>query len=310
MTPINAALETIMAGLVGLRDQRRAEAPAEPITPWPEPEDIRDEHFTWGAGDCAEPWSSARLPIMTARPYRSCPACGDSGWKCPCQYVIARAEAIGRARIHASRVGATLGNFKYKILDSDLPLENAQAFSRIFRPLGAGMNGRQQLRTLAAHGKAEGLPRNQWDWGALLIGPPGTGKSHLGAAFARSACVRGYSARWNYWPDLLRAYRAIQSPKCEVSEFDFIAAITSSDVVVLDEVRFDLGGKNDYKVTLLATLLDEIQGRGGKLVVTSNFRAEELRQHASDHVVSRMLALAPVVECRARDARTGEVAGW
>lgn len=326
MKPLSEALAPLAASLAALKrtdDERKAKAvAAPPAEPWPEPQALRDDAFAFSVIESAEPWDGAKHKIIKATPFRVCPYCRDAGWSCTCNVVVDRAQAITRARIPGNRVDCNLRGFEWRRLDGVkrkgpdgvereviAAFESALEFAHVFTPLKAGQSGKSALAELASAGKRDGKPRREWDWGVMLYGPPGTGKSHLAAGFAREAGVRGYTSRFGFWPDLLRAYRAIQRPGCEVSEFDFIDALTRVNLVVLDEVRFDLGGKNDYKTALLASILDAAQSNGAKVVVTTNFTAAELRSHSGDHVVSRMSQMMPAVECKSKDARE-DIAAW
>ena len=315
-----AELEAAMMRLKASQEARRAEEAARGLTveriPWPTARDIRDEHFAYSVARAQDPWDMAGYEALAAQPVRECAWCRGNP-SCECATIIERAEMLGKARITGNHLKSTVYNYSSGRLENpNVVVEMNNGFKNLFLPLPVGTKPRDavglrmaELRNDAERNKGTSMRRTDWDWGSWMSGPPGCGKSHMAAAYVREACVRGYRARYIYWPRLVQSWKAVQRSDSGVREEDVLARLTNQDILAIDEVRLDLGGKNDWKAQLLANLLEQVKGRNCKLIVTTNFSADQLARDAGEHVVSRMGELMPEYKMRSNDARS-EMHKW
>ncbi len=70
---------------------------------------------------------------------------------------------------------------------------------------------------------------------AILVGQPGTGKTHIGIALGMKACEAGYSVRFTTIQDLAAQLRAAMA---DHTVEDRIAEYVEPDLVILDELGF------------------------------------------------------------------------
>ncbi len=108
--------------------------------------------------------------------------------------------------------------------------------------------------------------------GLVLMGPPGTGKTHLMVGFVYQCTIReGINCMFQGFSALLSELKAGYS--AGKSEMQIIAPHLKADVLVID----DLGkGRNtDWELSVLDMLITERYNSGKLVMVTSNYTEEE-----------------------------------
>ncbi len=161
-------------------------------------------------------------------PRADCKDCGGTGWKrsetdgvssvarCACVAETQLEEGESRAGIPANYRQASFGTFV-------LPIDNPV----LQRPLADVM--------LAVSSYARGYPKNAKP-GLLLVGPPGTGKTHLAVAALRALIARGYEGIFFDYQNLLDRIRSGFSETIGAADRDAYRSVLEAELLLLDDL--------------------------------------------------------------------------
>ena len=222
---------------------------------------------------CAQHGPYTATLLAPPRIYSSCPECNRLRIEAE-QREIAEASAnarragwiarLGRAGIPERFMGRSLANF---IVENDSQRQ-AKAFAQAYVDDMA-----QVLKT----GR-----------GAIFVGPPGVGKTHLAVAIGKQAMQPPHSADVLF----ITVQRAIRSIKdtwakgSETSESQAIAAMVEPGLLILDEVGVQLG--TDFEKNVLFDVLNERYQRRKPCILLSNLDRNEVAVYLGERVMDRM----------------------
>jgi len=121
----------------------------------------------------------------------------------------------------------------------------------------------------------------------LLIGPTGTGKTHISTAIAKEVISRGFDVLYDSIQNILAAYeqdrfKSGYGPRESVSD-----KYTECDLLIID----DLGTEfiNQFSVSTLYNLINTRQNKGLSTIISTNLSAEELGAKYDSRIQSRII---------------------
>lgn len=127
----------------------------------------------------------------------------------------------------------------------------------------------------------------------VLMGPSGTGKTHIAAAIANERIAQGQPALFMVTPDLLDHLRSAFAPDSEVTYDELFEQVRNAPLLVLD----DLGANSStpWAQEKLFQLINHRYNSRLPTVVTSNLRRddldERLRMRLCDEALSKLFSL-------------------
>jgi DNA replication protein DnaC len=131
----------------------------------------------------------------------------------------------------------------------------------------------------------------------LLLGKPGTGKTHLAIAFGMRACERGYRVRFYKAKDL---FKALYATLADDTTQRFLGRLTRHPLLIIDELAY-FKGKPEHAYLFF----DLMQARYEKAatILTSNLRVSEWGDVLGDAkltaaIVDRLMHRAHVINIK------------
>ena len=120
----------------------------------------------------------------------------------------------------------------------------------------------------------------------ILVGTPGTGKTHLACAAMREVIEQGNSARYTTVSDFSRAIRATFNRKAEKTDGEVLDEYVDQCLLVIDEVGSSSG--SDHEKQALFDLINRRYNAVRPTMILSNLSAPELSEYLGDRIMDRL----------------------
>jgi len=195
-------------------------------------------------------------------PDSACAICRGSGWKVEERNGISGAE----------RCGCTFGDIQRQTLQySGLPALYQNASLDNFDAKG---NAGLQSVMLLVRGYAREFP-NVEKPGLLLIGDPGTGKTHLAVSALRLLIARGYGGLFFDYQNLLQKIRSSYDPASGSGDREAYATALDAEVLLLD----DLGAHRitDWVEDTVTSLITHRCNNKKPIIATTNLPDQDMQ---------------------------------
>lgn len=123
----------------------------------------------------------------------------------------------------------------------------------------------------------------------VLLGKPGTGKTHLGAGMANDLMrTTSHSAVYRTVGSILQAIRATYDRSNDATEASILASLIEPSLLVLDEVGVSKEQPSDFELTTLFAIINGRYEQVKPTVVISNLGPEQLPVAMGERCVDRL----------------------
>lgn len=202
----------------------------------------------------------------------TCPDCHDTGYidtkMCHCLR-----EALIRENLRSSGLAGLFEEQSFDNFDLSHYSDSEEDLHRMKKNLAA------------ARAFADGFPKNRGN--LLLIGPTGTGKTHLSTAIAKTVISQGFDVLYDSIQNILSAFEHDRFRSGYGQEESTAKKYLDVTLLVIDDLGTEFS--NSFTVSVLYNLLNERANRGLSTVISTNLSVKRLTEIYEDRIYSRMI---------------------
>ena len=205
------------------------------------------------------------------RIWSKCPACN------------AEAEAASKIKEEAAARAAKVERWQKQIGQSGIPERFHTRSLNTFKAENDGQRHALDFSTAFADSFGQGPKTGR---GAIFIGMPGTGKTHLAVGIGMHLMRQGRPVLFSTVMRAIRRIKDTWSRGAEESESQAVAALVFPDLLILDEVGVQFGTETEKN--LLFDVLNERYEKRKSTLLLSNLPLPEVRAYLGERVFDRM----------------------
>ena len=219
----------------------------------------------------------------------SCTDCSDSGYIDGVKTCHCLKELIIKERIAASAMGnliekQSFDSFSLKCYDYDEKvLERMTAILAMAKNYVKNFSKRKD--------------------NLLLIGPTGTGKTHISTAIARELIHEGYDVIYDSTQNILSDFEDDKFRGGWNSE-NRSDKYLECTLLIIDDLGTEFS--NQFTVSALYNLLNARQNKGLATIISTNLTPEELARKYEDRIYSRIIGGAKILPFEGKDKRVSK----
>lgn len=220
----------------------------------------------------------------------TCPDCSDSGFidgrgSCHCLR-----ELIIKGRIEASAMGRLIEKQSFDNFDLGHYSYDARVQEKMKMILAMAKN---YVRDFAD--RRDNL---------LLIGPTGTGKTHISTAIARELIHKGYDVIYDSTQNIISDFEADRFKSGYGQEGDRGEKYLECTLLIIDDLGTEFS--NQFTLATIYNLLNTRQNKGLATIISTNLTPDELAKKYEDRIYSRIIGGAKVLPFEGKDIRVSK----
>ena len=120
----------------------------------------------------------------------------------------------------------------------------------------------------------------------LLIGPTGTGKTHVSTAIARSVISRGFDVLYDSAQNIISTFENERFHSGWGAQERESEKYMECDLLIIDDLGTEFS--NQFNVSCLYNLINTRQNKGRSTIISTNLSAEELAAKYEGRIYSRI----------------------
>lgn len=203
----------------------------------------------------------------------TCPVCRDSGYVDGVKVCACLRELIAKERIAASAMGRLIEKQSFENFELSVYSYDEKVEEKMRANLAAAKN---YVKNFA--NASENL---------LLIGPTGTGKTHISTAIAGALIHNGYDVIYDSTQNIISDFEADRFRSGYGSYESRSEKYLECRLLIIDDLGTEF--TNQFTVSTLYNLLNTRQNKGLPTVISTNLSPEELAKKYEDRIYSRII---------------------